>query len=142
MVSWIKKNRENRYREMAEALTLYVRKLNDESREGALIVVEGKRDLEALRSIGFHGEAVMLCHNNLKRLVEEAEAHRKIILLFDLDKEGRSLTKKAALLLQERRVGVDLYFRRELLHATKGRIRYIEELIRFRDYIQPRLQLG
>ncbi len=127
-----------RDRAIAESLALYVRKLNDASRNGALVVVEGKRDVKALRSIGFAGRVVMLCHNsNLKLLVEEAEKYRKTILLLDLDREGRSLTKKAATLLEEKKNTIDLYFRRKLSSTTRGRVKQIEELSRFSEYLQP-----
>ena len=40
----------------------FVNILNYESEIGSIIVVEGKRDLEALRSIGFDGDVVVF-HN-------------------------------------------------------------------------------
>ena len=124
--------------EISESLSLYVKQLKDASRNGALVVVEGKRDLNALRAIGFTGSILMFCHNsNLSMLTEEAEKYRKIILLFDLDKEGRSLTKKAAKLLEGKNNVIDLYFRRKLLKVTRGKVRHIEDLRRYIDYLQP-----
>jgi 5S rRNA maturation endonuclease (ribonuclease M5) len=125
-------------REIAESLVLYVKRLNDESRNGALVVVEGRRDIEALRAIGFEGKVIMLCHNgSLRKLVQEAENHRKTILLLDLDRKGRSLTKKAAIILEGNKCVIDLYFRRELVSATRGRVNHVEELSRFKEYLQP-----
>lgn len=130
-------------RKIAESLILYVKKLNDESRNGALVVVEGVRDVKALRSIGFVGSVLMLCHNsNLKLLVEEAEKYRKTILLFDLDREGRSLTKKAVTLLEEKKNTVDLYFRRQLSSTTRGRVKHIEELKRFTEHLQSYTEIA
>ena len=124
--------------EVIDSLDLFIKKLNDEVKNGALVVVEGQRDAEALQSIGFQGELFLLCHNEgLVKLTSEAENHKKVILLLDLDSKGRSLTKKAALLLQEKKSVIDLFFRRELLSATKGRIRHIEELKRYKEYLQP-----
>ncbi len=124
-------------RNIAEDLAAYVKKLNDESVNGAIVVVEGVRDVEALKSIGFVGNVFMLCHNsNLQTLAEKAKNYRKTILLLDLDREGRSLTKKAALLL-EKKSAIDLYFRRELSSTTRGRVKHIEELRRFKEYLQP-----
>ncbi len=124
--------------EIAESLVLYVKRLNDESRNGALVVVEGLRDLRALRAIGFDGDVVMFCHNGGKHLlVGEAAKYRKTILLLDRDKEGRSLTKKAAVLLGDNKSVIDLFFRRELASVTRGRVRHIEELSRYKDFLQP-----
>jgi 5S rRNA maturation endonuclease (ribonuclease M5) len=126
-------------REISESLVLYVKKLNDESRNGALVVVEGLRDSRALRAIGFEGDVLMFCHNGGKHLlVDESAKYRRTILLFDLDREGRSLTKKAALLLEEEKKSVvDLFFRRELAAVTQGRVKRVEELSRYTDYLQP-----
>ena len=124
-------------REISESLVLYVRRLNDESKNGALVVVEGLRDLRALRAIGFDGDVLMFCHNGGKHLlIDEAAKYRKTILLLDLDHEGRALTKKAALLLEEKKNSIDLFFRRELPSVTRGRVRHIEELSRYKDYLQ------
>jgi 5S rRNA maturation endonuclease (ribonuclease M5) len=124
--------------EVIDSLSLFVKQLNDEAENGALIVVEGPRDHEALRSIGFHGETFLLCHNEgLTRLAIDAEDYRRIILLFDLDSQGRSLTKKAAILLRERKKSIDLFFRRRLLSVTRGKVRHVEELMRYKEYIPP-----
>ena len=123
-------------REISEALVLYIKKLNDESDNGSLVVVEGKRDVSALRSLGFGGKMLMLCHNNnLERLVSKAEKYQKIILLLDLDRKGRSLTKKSAILLEGKKHKIDLFFRRNLSSITYGRVKQIEELSKYAEYI-------
>ena len=123
-------------RKISEALVLYIKKLNDESKNGSLVVVEGKRDVRALRSIGFIGKILMLCHNNnFDRFISEAGKYHKIILLLDLDSEGRSLTKKAAILLEGKKHVIDLYFRRNLSSITCGRVKQIEELSKYAEYI-------
>jgi 5S rRNA maturation endonuclease (ribonuclease M5) len=123
-------------RKISEALVLYIKKLNNESKNGSLVVVEGKRDVRALRSMGFVGKILMLCHNNnFDRFISEAGKYHKIILLLDLDREGRSLTKKAAILLEGKKHVIDLYFRRNLSSITCGRVKQIEELSKYAEYI-------
>ena len=123
-------------RKISEALVLYIKKLNNESKNGSLVVVEGKRDVRALRSIGFIGKILMLCHNNnFDRFISEAGKYHKIILLLDLDRKGRSLTKKAAILLEGKKHVIDLYFRRNLSSITCGRVKQIEELSKYAEYI-------
>ncbi len=121
--------------ELIQKVALFIRNLNHEAEKGSLIVVEGKRDRTALRSLGFLGKMVMLCHNgSINSLAESASSYKKTILLLDLDNEGRALTKKAAKMLQGKTV-IDLAYRKELGALTKGRIRHVEELIRFKDFI-------
>jgi 5S rRNA maturation endonuclease (ribonuclease M5) len=120
-----------------QELMLFTKRLNDECKNGALVVVEGRRDAKALESIGFKGDLFLLCHNeSLVKLSTKAEKYKKIILLLDLDKKGRALTKRAAMILQEKSRKIDLFFRRELAKASKGKIKHIEELSRFGDYLQ------
>ncbi len=119
-----------------DAVRSFVRKLNDECSNGALVVVEGPRDMQSLRSIGFVGSLVTLSGNGgLVNLVRRAEKYSKTILLFDLDHEGRSLTRKAALMLEGKKNIIDLFFRKELASATKGRVKQVEELKLFKDYL-------
>ena len=114
---------------------LFIRNLNFDAENDSLVVVEGKRDKEALQSLGFTGKIMMLCHRGgMKNLVENAELHRKMILLLDLDREGKALTGRAAKLLLGRAT-VDLSYRKKLGAIAKGRIRHVEELGKFKDYI-------
>lgn len=121
--------------EVIQDVVLFIRNLNSDAENNSLIVVEGKRDKKALELLGFRGEILMLCHSGgIKKLVENADLHRKMVLLFDLDKEGKALTGRTATLLQGRAM-VDLSYRKKLGAIAKGRIRHIEELRRFKDFM-------
>jgi 5S rRNA maturation endonuclease (ribonuclease M5) len=114
---------------LIESLSEFMRKLNDE--ESALVVVEGLRDAKALREAGYGGELFMLCHkNNVLTLEETASQFRKVILLLDNDREGKKLSERTRKILGAR-VRIDTFYQRELLPASKGRIRHVEELAPF-----------
>ena len=120
---------------IVDNLHLFITKLNDVSKEGALIVVEGKRDVEALRTLGVNGDIFQLCQGgSIIKLVQMASKFNKAVLLFDLDREGRSLTKKSAEMLNKKQIPIDLFFRRELRSITLGRVRRIENLKKFGAY--------
>ncbi len=111
---------------LIESLSEFMRKLNDE--ESALVVVEGVRDARALREAGYDGELFMLCHkNNVLTLEETAIGFKKIILLLDNDREGKKLSERTRKILRGR-VNIDTFYQRELLPASKGKIRHVEEL--------------
>lgn len=57
-------------------------------RENLLIVVEGKKDKEALQKLGL--SKIIILNKPLFQLVEEIK-EKEIILLTDLDKTGRKL---------------------------------------------------
>ena len=120
-----------------QSLLSFVRKLNDE--EDALVVVEGLRDARALRNSGYSGELFMLCHNsNLARLESKAAKYRKTIFLLDNDAEGRRLLERAKRTLSGR-VRLDLFYQRELLPASKGKIRHVEELSPYAERVSRNL---
>jgi 5S rRNA maturation endonuclease (ribonuclease M5) len=116
---------------LIESLSHFIRKLNHE--ENALVVVEGIRDAKALRDSGFDGEIFMLCHKqNVSKLENEATKYRKTILLLDNDSEGKKLCDRTQKILRGR-VKLDMYYQRELLPASKGKIRHVEEFAGFAE---------
>ena len=114
-------------------LEKFVEFLNHESKTGSIVVVEGKRDLEALRSIGFNGDIVVF-HNfrGISEFVHHLSIrNRKIILLLDMDRKGKILTSKILKHLNSSYQHDYLQTKRRLAQITKGRIKHIEELKSF-----------
>jgi 5S rRNA maturation endonuclease (ribonuclease M5) len=127
--------------EIFEDLEEYVQRLNSACDAGAVVVVEGRRDKMALRSIGIRGTVLMLCQNNSLRLLANQIGNRKAILLFDNDREGESLLKRAKKYLSASGVTVDDSHRKFLLPVTRGKIRQIEDLMSFRQKIVKNIAL-
>jgi len=105
------------------------------SMKESVIIVEGKRDSAALKKIGFSGK-VLEYHKfgGMINFVDAVSKHENLILLFDGDKKGKYFTQKTIQLLQ-RRVNVDLTFKRKLTSITKGKIRFIEQLVCYESFI-------
>ena len=105
------------------------------SMKESIVVVEGKRDSAALKRIGFSGK-VLEFHKfgGMMNFVDSVSKHENLIILFDGDKKGRYLTGKTIQHLQ-RRTNVDLTFKRKLTSITKGKIRFIEQLVCYESYI-------
>ena len=114
-------------------LDQFIEFLNYESEIGSIVVVEGKRDLGALRSIGYNGDVVVF-HNfrGISEFVHHlAIINRKIILLLDMDKKGKVLTSKILKHLNSSYQHDYLQTKRKLAQITKGRIKHIEDLKSF-----------
>jgi 5S rRNA maturation endonuclease (ribonuclease M5) len=114
-------------------LEKFVEFLNHESKTGSIVVVEGKRDLEALRSIGFNGDIVVF-HNfrGISDFVHNLTIlNRKIILLLDMDRKGKVLTSKILKHLNSSYQHDYLQTKRRLAQITRGRIKHIEDLKAF-----------
>ena len=111
----------------------FVSQLN--SMKESIVVVEGKRDSSALKKIGFSGKVVEFHkYGGMINFVDSVAKHKNLIILFDGDKKGRYLTGKAIHLLQ-RRTNVDLRFKKKLISITKGKIRFIEQLVCYESLI-------
>src|SRR3989337_1580456 len=78
------------------------------SKSDSVVIVEGKRDSEALKKLGFSGR-VLEFHKfrGLRKIVEQLE----------------------------RRVKIDLSFKRKLVSITKGKVRFIEELDCYKSFL-------
>ena len=105
------------------------------SQKDSVVVVEGKRDSAALVKLGYSGK-ILEFHkfNGMIKFADSAAKYHKIILLLDGDRKGRYLTKKIIELL-ERRTKIDLTFKKQLVSITKGKIRFIEQLICYESYL-------
>jgi len=104
------------------------------SQKDSVVVVEGKRDSAALIKLGYLGK-ILEFHkfNGMIKFADSAAKYHKIILLLDGDRKGKYLTKKIIELL-ERRTKIDLLFKKKLVSITKGKIRFIEQLVCYESY--------
>ncbi|MGB9622678.1 MAG: toprim domain-containing protein [Candidatus Bathyarchaeia archaeon] len=89
------------------------------------VIVEGARDQEALRILGFEGAIEMHSMKGFseEELVEEiGSKYKSVLLLTDFDEEGRQLNKRLTRSFERRGVKVDLGLRRVIgrLMATLG----------------------
>ena len=110
----------------------FIQHLN--SKKESVVVVEGKRDSIALRKLGFSGKVIEF--HSFKGLVKFSDSvakYKNVILLLDGDRKGRYLTKRIIGLL-EHRAKIDLSFKKKLNSITKGKIRFIEQLVCYEHY--------
>jgi len=104
------------------------------SQKNSAVVGEGKRDSAALIKLGYSGK-ILEFHkfNGMIKFADSAAKYRKLILLLDGERKGRDLTKKIIELL-EHRTKIDLLFKKKLVSITKGKIRFIEQLVCYESY--------
>ncbi len=115
-----------------EELKKFVSQLNSE--KYSIIIVEGKRDSAALRKLGLSGKIIEFhSFNGLVKFADCIAKYKNIILLLDGDRKGRYLTKRIIGLL-EHRTKIDLSFKKRLISITKGKIRFIEQLVCYESY--------
>ena len=104
------------------------------SQTNCVVVVEGKRDAAALVKLGYSGKILEFHRfNGMIKFADSAAKYPRLILLLDGDRKGKYLTKKIIELL-EHRTKIDLLFKKKLVSITKGKIRFIEQLICYESY--------
>jgi len=119
--------------EIALKIREFVESLNHECDAGAIVIVEGKKDGIALRKVGFKGE--ILVYNNFKGIINFVDyvsrKGRKVILLLDRDRRGRTLTSKILKKLELLCPHDGLYYKKRFVKITHGKIMCIENLSNF-----------
>ena len=101
----------------------------------SVVVVEGKRDTSALKKLGFSGQITEFHKfGGIINFADYVARYEKLIILFDRDRKGRYLTGKTIQLLQ-RRTKIDLSFKRKLAVITKGKVRFVEQLVCYESYL-------
>ena len=98
--------------------------------KNVLVVVEGKKDKKALGDLGVENVMVL---DALYKTVEHIEKEKEVVLLVDLDKEGKKIYSKLNEVLVQRGVTVDNRFREFLFESTQlrqieGMVHYLEKL--------------
>lgn len=97
-----------------------LRKLRERAKK-AVLIVEGKKDKLALKSLRIDADFFLLCRQN--RSIPEsaekiAEEYDKAILMLDQDKQGKIMEKKMTTYLQRFGVKVNRKLGRELLRLA------------------------
>ena len=108
---------------------IFVKSL-DSIRDG-IIVVEGKRDEDALKKLGYAGKICQFhSFKGLIKFTDSMPKYKNLVLLLDSDRKGRYLTKRIISQLQHR-MTIDLSYRKDLTIITKGRVKNVEDLIMY-----------
>ncbi len=113
-------------RKKLERLLVLIEELKRHTEKGGIIIVEGRRDVIALRSLGIEGEMIMasvlpdyeifrLCHG------------KRPIILSDWDSKGREIEAKLKNLLRDANTAIW----REISGITGRYIHSVEELPEF-----------
>ncbi|MFW6383166.1 MAG: toprim domain-containing protein [Nanoarchaeota archaeon] len=109
-----------------ETISEWIKEINNEE---IALIVEGKKDINALRKIGVNNPIHPLSKKPIYKIAEEFP-QKKVIILTDFDKKGKELYAKLSRELQSWGIKVDYVFREWLQKNTKlSHIEGIDKLI-------------
>jgi 5S rRNA maturation endonuclease (ribonuclease M5) len=134
--------RERRFLDFVEFLAAFIRELNDLAGDGAAVLVEGKRDRDALVGLGYGGPILTKASLHSERGVARLKRVSLVVVLTDLDGEGRRLAARYADFFERRGIDVSLTQRRRLLKASHGIFLHVENLVRFVPMVPEVLSMG
>ncbi len=126
---------------LVEALNMVV----EESTKGTLILVEGNKDVEALRALGVLGPVVTVKTGGKSYLdiVSEIEKRNpsKVILLLDFDRRGKQGTNRIRNNLQRTGVKADIEIWLTLLGSVGKDVQCIEGLVTYLEGLRKRIDI-
>ena len=128
-----------RLKEKEERIAEVLTALAEESVKGTPILVEGKKDVEALRTLGIEGPVISVKTGGKSFLdvVSELEKSktRGVILFLDFDRRGKEGTRRLKQNLERAKIKTDIEFWRALsrlagrdAQCVEGLIAYLEKL--------------
>lgn len=102
--------------------------LRELSEGGVPVIVEGLKDVTALRGLGLSGPIHSLAGHSVVTLADELIGNERILILFDFDRRGNQLTGQLIAQLEGRGVDILHDVRRKLARAFIWRVRVVEGL--------------
>lgn len=95
---------------------------------GKLLVVEGKNDEKALKSLGLNN-IIKINRKPLYQIAEEiSSAAKEIVMLTDFDREGRALASRLTRLLKPYKIRINRRLRKKIMELGKPEIENLRNL--------------
>ncbi len=120
-------------------LSCIIEELKICAEQGMPILIEGKKDENALKKLGINGTFIKVSGSGLK-LFEIAEKSvklsSKVVILTDFDKKGEQLAKRLAEDIQSLGSYPNLEIRRKIMGITRKFIKDIESLPRHMEQLE------
>ncbi|MCX9085450.1 MAG: hypothetical protein OIN87_11715 [Candidatus Methanoperedens sp.] len=119
-------------RERLVKLEELILELQELSEGGAIIVVEGRKDMRSLRLLGINGEIRLASQQPLLEFTDMLSKHKNgIIILTDWDSKGGLMARKITQHLSNYGILPDTVIRSKLRSLSKKRIKDIESLYNY-----------
>ncbi len=127
--------------ERLEKLEELILELQDTSDTGAIIVVEGRKDVESLRSLGIKGDIKLSSQQPLLDFTEVlSRCGKNIVILTDWDRKGGMAARKIIDHLHAYSIIPNTDIRARIGFLVKKRIKDIESLGRYIEKLRYELK--
>lgn len=130
-------------KEKEEKIQRVLECLAEESAKGTPIIVEGKKDIDALRAMGIEGKIISAKTGgkSLLDVISEVEKSgaREVILLLDFDRRGKEWTKRLKQHLEDARIKPNITFWSELSALLCRDVKDVEGLTTYMETLKRKL---
>ncbi|WP_292374170.1 MULTISPECIES: toprim domain-containing protein [unclassified Methanosarcina] len=117
------------YRKRLERIEEILSELSEYSEKGAIIIVEGKRDVLSLKRLGIEGNFELATQHSLFNFSERiAQLGSEVIILTDWDRRGDILAIKLSGYFQSFGLKPELEIRNKLRFISQKEIKDVESL--------------
>jgi 5S rRNA maturation endonuclease (ribonuclease M5) len=131
-----------RLKEKEEKLVQVLSALADEAAKGTPILVEGKKDVEALRALGVEGPilSVKTGGKSFVDVVSELEESKapRVILLLDFDRRGKEGTRRLKQNLERAKIKTEIEFWRALSRLAGRDVQCVEGLVAYMENLRTK----
>jgi 5S rRNA maturation endonuclease (ribonuclease M5) len=132
-----------RLKEKEEKILQVLEALAEESAQGKPIVVEGKKDVEALRASGVAGTVITVKTGGKSFLDTVSEIEKigfpEVILFLDFDRRGKEGTKRLKRSLERAKIKPNIKFWRALSALVGKEIQCVESLTAYLNTLRTKV---
>jgi 5S rRNA maturation endonuclease (ribonuclease M5) len=132
-----------RLKEKEEKILYVLEALAAESAQGKPIVVEGKKDVEALRALGVAGTVITVKTRGKSFLDTISEIEKigvpEVILFLDFDRRGKEGTKRLKQSLERAKIKPNVKFWRALSALVGKEIQCVESLTAYLNTLRTKV---
>jgi 5S rRNA maturation endonuclease (ribonuclease M5) len=126
-----------------EKILKLLERLATELTKGTPIIVEGRKDVNALHELDLEG-GIITAKSSGKSLLDvlgevERRGKREVILLLDFDRQGKEWTNRLTRRLEEMRINPNLLFWKRLLGLVGHDIKDIEGLATYLETLRKKV---
>ncbi|MEM1551416.1 MAG: toprim domain-containing protein [Candidatus Bathyarchaeia archaeon] len=126
-----------------EQILQILEQLAEENKSGKPILVEGRKDAEALKELGINGQMIFAKTGgkNLLDVISEIEASktREVIMLLDFDRRGRELTENIKQHIEKMGVKANLYYWLRLSSLVGKEVKDVEGLAKYMKTLKSKI---
>jgi len=132
-----------RLKQKEEKILQILERLTQETAKGTPIIVEGKKDIETLKTLAVKGKIISAKTGGKSFLdviseIEKSKA-REVILLLDFDRRGKEWTKRLKQNLEKTKIKPNLTFWTKLSKLVGKDVKDIESLATYMETLKRKI---